>query len=64
MAVVGLGSREEDNSGNQVEMEDIDVLAQNVRCASAVGTKLLQKAKVRNIYMDDFNNAEGMLSLF
>ena len=61
VAVVGLGPTQVDTPPNQdVHLEDIDVEAQSVREAAAAGTKLLQKARVKEILLDDFNNAEGM----
>ena len=61
VAVVGLGQRKEDIPEGQTTMEDINVTAQNIRVAAATGAKLLQSAKVKNILMDDFNNAEGII---
>lgn len=65
VAVVGLGPSQADTPSNtppdnDLQLEDIDVGAQSVREAAAVGTKLLQKARVKDILLDDFNNAEGM----
>lgn len=59
VAVVGLGAVEADLPAKETEVEDIDVAAQNVREAAAVGTKLLKRAKVKRLLLDDFNNAEG-----
>lgn len=63
VAVVGLGSSASDLAAEEEEegeAEDIDVAAQNVRSAAAIGTKLLQGAKVKSVLLDDFSNAEGM----
>ena len=59
MAVVGVGPAEHEVLAKEGETEDIDVASQNVRIAAAAGTKLLQRAKVKNILLDDFGNAEG-----
>lgn len=59
VAVVGLGPRHDNIPADQVTLEDIDIAAQNIRGAAAIGTKVLQKAKVKNILLDDFSNAEG-----
>ena len=60
VALVGLGPNEADTPTDKGEsLEDIDLMAQNVREAAAVGTKLLQSANVKSILLDDFNNAEG-----
>lgn len=59
MAVVGLGPRQTEVPAENMDIEDVDSFAQNVRAAAAMGTKLLQRAKVKNILLDDFDNAEG-----
>ncbi len=59
VAVVGLGPRKESIPTNQVVMEDIEIATENVREAAAVGTKQLQRARIRNILIEDFENAEG-----
>ena len=59
MAVVGVGPNEPEALAKEGEREDMDMAAQNVRIAAAAGTKLLQKAKVKQILLDDFDNAEG-----
>lgn len=59
VAVVGLGPTEADISAKEGEVEGIDLAAQNVREAAAIGTKLLQRAKVKTVLLDDFKNAEG-----
>ena len=63
MAVVGVGPAEEDVPAKDAEREEMDLAAQNVRAAAAIGTKLLQGAKVKRVLLDDFNNAEGELEL-
>lgn len=63
VALVGLGPNQADTPTDNGDMlEDIDTAAQSVRDAAAVGTKLLQGARVKNILLDDFNNAEGKLN--
>lgn len=66
VAVVGLGPSAADIPPDEegVVLEDIDMAAQNVREAAAVGTKLLRGAKVKSILLDDFGNAEGKLMTF
>ena len=61
VAVVGVGPNEPKALAKEGESEDIDVASQNIRIAAAAGTKLLQRAKVKNILLDDFDNAEGKL---
>ena len=63
MAIVGLGPGEADLPSSEREREDVDMGAQNVRAAAAVGTSLLRKAKVKKMLLDDFNNAEGAPSI-
>ncbi len=69
LAVVGLGPRKEGASDVSTVNEDIDVSRQIVRSAAAVGTKMLQSAKVADILLDDLSDAEAcaegsVLSLF
>ena len=64
VAVVGVGPNEPEALAKEGEREDIDVASQNVRTAAAAGTKLLQGAKVKNILLDDFDNAEGKLCTY
>lgn len=69
LAVVGLGPRSKESTNVSGTNEDIDVSRQNVRSAAAVGTKLLQSAKVADILLDDLSDAEAcaegsVLSLF
>ncbi len=61
VAVVGVGPNEPEVLAKEGEGEDIDVASQNIRTAAAAGTKLLQRAKIKSILLDDFNNAEGKL---
>lgn len=42
-------------------MEDIDITRQHIRSGAAVGAKLLQSAKVKELKFDDFGDPEGML---
>ena len=63
VAIVGLGPGEADLPSSEGEREDVDMGAQNVRAAAAVGTSLLRKAKVKKMLLDDFNNAEGTPSI-
>ncbi len=69
LAVVGLGPRNKGAPDVSTINEDIDVSRQTVRSAAAVGTKMLQSAKVADILLDDLSDAgacaEGsVLSLF
>ena len=59
VAVVGLGPSAADISAKEGDAEGIDIAAQNVREAAAIGTRVLQGAKVKSVLLDDFNNAEG-----
>ena len=59
IAVVGLGPKPGEVPDNQIVMEDIDVARQHVRSAAAVGAKLLQSARVKEMMFDDFSDAEG-----
>ncbi len=69
LAVVGLGPRNKGAPDVSTINEDIDVSRQTVRSAAAVGTKMLQSAKVADILLDDLSDAEAcaegsVLSLF
>ena len=57
VAVVGVAPSTEAMPPDSVE--DVDMAAQGVREAAAVGTKLLQKARVKSVLLDDFSNPQG-----
>ena len=59
VAVVGVGSKV-DNGDVPDNLEDVDVKRQSIRSAAATGTKVLQKAQVKELLMDTFDDAEGL----
>ena len=61
MVLVGVGPRADDcKSEEETQTNKAHLFKENVRRAVAVGTKLLQGAKVKNIFVEDFNEPEGM----
>ena len=59
VALVGLGPKPGEIPPNQLVVEDIDVARQHVRSAAAVGAKVLQGARVKEIQFDNFDDPEG-----
>jgi aminopeptidase len=54
VAIVTIGKKEQDEG-----QEDMDMHKHNVRCAAAAGVKMLEQAKVRDIMLEDFSDAQS-----